>query len=407
MSFIIENGVLKKYIQENDETEVIIPDGVTEIGELAFSDCMNLTGVIISDSVTKIGQLTFYNCKNLTNINIPNGVTEIESCAFLSCTSLENIIISDNVTKIGYNSFESTLWFKNLCKNNNGFGIINNILLSYRGSETDIIIPDGVTEICGAFYGNKNITSVTISDSVKEIGYRAFYNCTNLTSITIHDSVTEIGGASFANCTSLASITIPDSVKEIGWSAFLGCTSLKSITIPNSVTKIGLFAFEGCTNLKSVTILNSITEIYKDAFERCINFEKVITPDFEIKVHSNNKIGQQVCLVALKDFSLKMPHEIKYKIIWQMFMQKPDDEDVFAYVKKNLIKMLKYAIDENNVEIITAVCKRKNLLTKRNIDKIIEYAIQHTQNGGTVEIQAILMRYKNNNIGYSEPNFSI
>ncbi len=90
-----------------------------------------------------------------------------------------------------------------------------------------------------------------------------------------------------------------------------------------------------------------------------------------------------------------------------MFMQKPDDEDVFAYVKKNLIKMLKYAIDENNVEIITAVCKRKNLLTKRNIDKIIEYAIQHTQNGGTVEIQAILMRYKNNNIGYSEPNFSI
>ena len=150
MSFIIENGVLKKYIQENDETEVIIPDGVTEIGELAFSDCMNLTGVIISDSVTKIGQLTFYNCKNLTNINIPNGVTEIESCAFLSCTSLENITISDNVTKIGYKSFESTLWFKNLCKNNNGFGIINNILLSFLMVLQKFVVHFTVTKILQA-----------------------------------------------------------------------------------------------------------------------------------------------------------------------------------------------------------------------------------------------------------------
>ncbi len=70
-----------------------------------------------------------------------------------------------------------------------------------------------------------------------------------------------------------------------------------------------------------------------------------------------------------------------------MFVQKPDDEKVLEYVKKNFTKMVRFAIDNNDVETISEVCKRKDLLTKRNIDNLIEYTIQHTQNGGIVEIQ--------------------
>ena len=118
----------------------------------------------------------------------------------------------------------------------------------------------------GAFEGFTGLTSITIPDSVTEIGYHAFSGCTGLTSITIPDSVTKLSG--FHGCTGLTSIVIPDSVTEIGESAFSGCTGLTSIVIPDSVTEIGNWAFDGCTGLTSVTIGNSVTEI-DEAFRGC------------------------------------------------------------------------------------------------------------------------------------------
>ena len=95
-------------------------------------------------------------------------------------------------------------------------------ITGYKGSDSDVIIPDTI--------GGYNVT---------RIGYRAFWDCTSLTSITIPDSVTSISNGAFWNCSSLTSITIPDSVTSIGYGAFWDCSSLTSITIPDSVTSIG------------------------------------------------------------------------------------------------------------------------------------------------------------------------
>lgn len=97
---------------------------------------------------------------------------------------------------------------------------------------------------------------------VTEIGWKAFYNCKNLTSVTIPDSITSIGVYSFYGCSDLTSITIPNSVKTIGNSAFSNCSKLSSIKIPKSVTNIDTVAFASCSNLKSVTILNPDCKIY-------------------------------------------------------------------------------------------------------------------------------------------------
>lgn len=86
------------------------------------------------------------------------------------------------------------------------------------------------------------------------IAESAFWTCRGLTSVTIPNSVTEIGYNVFNDCTGLTSVTIGNSVTEIGGSAFIFCKGLTSVTIPNSVTSIGNFAFSSCKGLTSITI---------------------------------------------------------------------------------------------------------------------------------------------------------
>ena len=99
--------------------------------------------------------------------------------------------------------------------------------------------------------------------------------CSNLTSISIPDSVTEIGDNAFSGCCGLTSITIPNSVITIRKGAFSGCCSLASVTIPNSVTWIGQFAFYRCSSLSSVTIPNRITSIGEFAFYKCSSLKSI------------------------------------------------------------------------------------------------------------------------------------
>ena len=71
MGFKINNGVLEEYTEEPGITEVIIPEGVTSIGESAFEGCDSLTIITIPESVTSIGESAFSDCYRLTSITIP------------------------------------------------------------------------------------------------------------------------------------------------------------------------------------------------------------------------------------------------------------------------------------------------------------------------------------------------
>lgn len=89
------------------------------------------------------------------------------------------------------------------------FIIENGILTKYRGYKKDVVIPDSVTSIGDAAFGNcHRLANITIPDSVISIGERAFENCRSLTSITIPGSVTSIGGYAFIDCVSLTSINV-------------------------------------------------------------------------------------------------------------------------------------------------------------------------------------------------------
>jgi hypothetical protein len=133
----------------------------------------------------------------------------------------------------------------------------------YNNNLTSLTIPNSVTSIGDYAFYNNNLTSLTIPSSVTSIGYGAFYS-NQLTSVTIPSSVTSISNAAFAD-NQLTSVTIPTGVTSIGdWA--LRDNQLTSLTIPSSVTSIGDSAFS-FNQLTSLTIPNSMTSIGNYAFE--------------------------------------------------------------------------------------------------------------------------------------------
>ena len=103
--FIIENGVLTKYVGPGGD--VAVPEGVTSIGLGAFSGCSSLTSVTLPEGVTSIGWSAFENCSSLTSVTISDSVTSISYGAFENCSSLTSVTIPDSVTSIGDNALGS------------------------------------------------------------------------------------------------------------------------------------------------------------------------------------------------------------------------------------------------------------------------------------------------------------
>ena len=269
-------------------TSVAIPNSVTSIGSSTFKNCTGLTSLTIPDSVTSIGSSAFESCTGLTSLTIPNSVTTIGNSAFSGCTGLTSLTIPDSVTEIGRMAVScGNLAAIDVVSSSANYSSADGVLfdkgktrlIQYpEGKEgTAYSIPAGVTSIeFGAFAGCSGLTSITIPDSVTCIGYGAFDSCTGLTNLTIPDSVTTIGGNAFNGCSSITSITIPDSVTTIGNYAFDSCTGLTSLTIPDSVTSIGGGAFYGCSNLTSVTIGNGVASIsYNKVFNSCDKLSQI------------------------------------------------------------------------------------------------------------------------------------
>jgi hypothetical protein len=283
-------------------TTITMPDSIKFIGKSAFYNCSALTNIRIPKSITSINDNTFYGCTGLKDIEIPESAISIEPFAFYNCTGFTNLIIPNSVTSIKYEAFYGCTGLINVTIPNSvtfiGDAAFNNCnlpeeqafiyayntdgsknktkLISYGGSNTDIIIPSSVTSIGDyAFREISKLKHIDIPNSVTSIGIGAFYNCKALDNIVIPNSVNYMGEMAFLDCSGLTNVTLSNSIKSIGNYTFHGCVKLTDITIPTSVTSIGKYAFYKCIKLTNIMIPNSILSIDNYAFGRWTNSQTI------------------------------------------------------------------------------------------------------------------------------------
>ena len=202
----IEAGAFSKVEIEsgiNPLQSIVLPKGITTIGDDAFSYNTSLTSIKIPNTVTSIGKRAFQGCTNLTSIEIPDTVTYIGDYCFSGCNRLQKIKLSKKIQTI------------------------NQRLLQGCSSLTEIEIPEGV----------------------KSIGYAAFSSCNKLTTITLPASLTSFNGTALAGLSRLTEVKVADGnnsfkfengilLSKDGKTMYMALLTLTEINVPNGVVSI-------------------------------------------------------------------------------------------------------------------------------------------------------------------------
>ena len=202
----IEAGAFSKVETESGITplsSIVLPKGITTIGDDAFSYNTSLTSIKIPNTVTTIGKRAFRGCTNLTSIEIPDSVTYIGEHCFYDCNKLQKIKLSKKIQTI------------------------NSYLL----------------------YGCSSLTEIKIPEGVKSIGYAAFSYCNKLTTITLPASLTSLSGAALNGLSRLTEVKVADGnnsfkfengilLSKDGKTMYMALLTLTEINVPNGVVSI-------------------------------------------------------------------------------------------------------------------------------------------------------------------------
>ena len=180
--------------------DLVLEEGITEIGLYAFSGYVKMTGITLPSTITSIGWYAFSECTGLTEITIPSNITHIGGYAFNNCSNISEIRVQSSNFSSESGAFANC------------------------ADEVNIVYEEGVTQICGLA-------------------------CGNCASVSIPSTATSLGTFAFSGYKKFTEFEIPSTITSIGWYAFSGCTGLTEITIPSNVKTIGNYAFQNVPHI--------------------------------------------------------------------------------------------------------------------------------------------------------------
>ncbi|MCM1498966.1 MAG: leucine-rich repeat domain-containing protein [Clostridium sp.] len=306
-----KEGTVCNY-SENICSDITIPakifeDGIsydiTWIYDESFAECTDLQNVIISEGIRDIGEDAFYECNNLKKVTVPMSIRYFENQhnRLFTVEGYMNTVAQTYASK-------NNLTFVSRGNPHGYFGVSNalywvldgegQLTISGTGSmgenteegnywETpydkdfvkSIKIKEGVSNIAShAFSGCYFLTKAELADSVTVIGDSAFYACEDMESINIPKKVTAIGEYAFCGCGNLTDVVLPDTLEEMGCGIFENCTGLENMVIPSGVAELKDWSFEDCESLATIELNGNLKILGMNVFSGCQGLTKIQLP---------------------------------------------------------------------------------------------------------------------------------
>ena len=232
------------------------------IAPYTFSDCNSLTSVKLPKALKTIFAGAFTDCENLVSVHLPEGLTEIQYYAFDSCSALNSINIPASVTKIGYNAFID-------CKKLSDIYCCAKSTIDWDTDDTSNNFKPNKGTVCHVYkselagFEAKGLNLTFIGDlNCGDNAYWDFDEETGTLTITgtgemfdyvysINDRTCDTPWFSFRD--KIKHLDISSGITRIGNNAFRECENLTEINIPSTVESIGPAAFCNCYEVASVT----------------------------------------------------------------------------------------------------------------------------------------------------------
>lgn len=241
---ITGNGAMNNYYDGNFapwfETRdkiinIVIEEGITNIGNTAFYDCNNLKNVKLPDSVTTIGEYAFLQCEKLETVKMSSSLETIGRAAFKMCESLVSIDLPEGLQSIGYEAYFN-------CDS----------LISVRVPSTVYLMEDSVFAYCS------NLVQAYINASIRKLPVWTFYGCSSLVSVEFSETIRDIGELSFYRC---------DNLQYVNSDASLAVTETLTDQIKEDVPTFDAVEKNGSVSSETVYRPESGNVIQKDAVE--------------------------------------------------------------------------------------------------------------------------------------------
>lgn len=322
LGFVIENGILVQYIGNGGN--VVIPEGVKEIGTAVFAQNNDLISVIIPEGVEKLGDSVFANCKNLVSVVMADSVKSIGKDCFNGCVNLSELDFSENITQLPMGTFENCILIKSFTFSEN-LRSVSRYAMKNVGIEY-LVIPETVTDIADyAFYGMYSLKKLEVYADIEYL-HCAFANVTDLEECYFYGNIGTIQGWDFSSSPKLRIVEFHGDVESVGlWSedvydimygestfsmVFANCNVLERVEFFGNVGIIGGFAFNTNPMLSEVIFHGNIGGIDGFAFSCCPKLtEWTIADDNEYLVKDANG------LVYSKDFKrlYRQPEGFNYE----------------------------------------------------------------------------------------------
>lgn len=223
------------------------PSQLREIASRAFADGGASGDLVLPEGLVVIGESAFQGSRGLTGVHLPDSLRSISSSAFRQC-GLYYVEMSDNVESIGANAFASNLFLTQIKLTNTTEGATANGLPSHLTE-----LADGA--FSSTYIGAEGASDLVVPGTVKHLGQGVFSGDRFITSVTLGEGVESIGYGCFAGCLGMTSFTMPDSVTSIEDKLFQDCESLKEVTISRNLAAGDLAgSFSWCFSLERINV---------------------------------------------------------------------------------------------------------------------------------------------------------